>query len=275
MKKQIKAVLESTFPAWTITLQSIRSRRFIEKQCKALGLTRLAAQLSKAFDKKIFDGIFEGMVICPDIFPQHLAPKYLGTYEDELNPFLRWCIREKPDGIVNVGSAEGYYAVGLARHLPNIPIFAFDADPKARHATKAHAYFNDVHNIIVRGIATPDDLSKILSDFAKPLLILDCEGYEEQLICSKRVKNLEKAIMLIETHPNVVPRIEKIIESELYLTHRTQFIMPVKNKPIPKCCAKYCNILHPDALAFVTDERRGDNNRWICAIPNSIASPLF
>ena len=107
MKQHLKQLLNTLFPVWSLTFQSIRSRRLIEHQCRLLGLTRTAEELAESFDNKIVNGIFTGMMLSPDLFPQHLAPKYLGTYEDELNFFLHWCIKQAPDAVVNVGRAEG------------------------------------------------------------------------------------------------------------------------------------------------------------------------
>src|SRR3954471_17960548 len=45
--------------------------------------------------------------------PLPLAPKLLGIYERELHGAIEAAIRAAPETIVNVGSADGYYAVGL------------------------------------------------------------------------------------------------------------------------------------------------------------------
>lgn len=275
MKQRLKKILTTLFPVWSLTLQSIRSRRLIEHQCRLLGLTRTAEDLAEACDNKIVNGIFTGMMLSPDLFPQHLAPKYLGTYEDELSVFVQWCIKQNPDAIVNVGCAEGYYAVGLATRLPITPIFAFDADPKARHATSAHARLNKLDNVNVDGVVSARELDILLGKFSNPLLILDCEGCEKEFIYLKRVNNILHSYLLIELHPNVHENIQKELQFELSNTHQCHLVLPKKNKPIPKNCEKYLSNLHREAVPFLTDERRGQSNRWICAIPLGIDAPLF
>src|SRR5215218_7302739 len=44
--------------------------------------------------------------------------KLVGTYEMELHPVVEAWISEPPRRLVNVGAAEGFYAVGFARVLP-------------------------------------------------------------------------------------------------------------------------------------------------------------
>src|SRR4051795_10844916 len=57
-------------------------------------------------------GPFAGLVY-PDRTPISLVPKLLGIYERELHGAIEAAIRAQPDVIVNVGAADGYYAVGL------------------------------------------------------------------------------------------------------------------------------------------------------------------
>jgi protein-L-isoaspartate O-methyltransferase len=56
------------------------------------------------------------------------AAKLLGAYEHSLHDVLLKPVSRQPDPIINVGCAEGYYAVGLARLLPDATVYAFDID---------------------------------------------------------------------------------------------------------------------------------------------------
>lgn len=46
------------------------------------------------------------------------APRLLGGYEASLAPIINDIVEAKPDLIIDVGCAEGYYAIGMARRLP-------------------------------------------------------------------------------------------------------------------------------------------------------------
>ena len=57
-------------------------------------------------------------------------PKLIGTYEKELNIIIEGVLAKNPqliDGVVNIGAAEGYYAVGLAQRLKNVYVTAFES----------------------------------------------------------------------------------------------------------------------------------------------------
>ena len=59
----------------------------------------------------------------------HVA-KLLGCYEQPLHPFIERAIQTAYQVVVNIGCAEGYYAVGMARRMPTThveagPLLAF------------------------------------------------------------------------------------------------------------------------------------------------------
>src|SRR5919198_4691601 len=64
----------------------------------------------------------------PDTEPLSVAPKLLGVYESELHAAIEDAIRADPAVIVNVGAADGYYAVGLARRCRQARVIAYEAD---------------------------------------------------------------------------------------------------------------------------------------------------
>lgn len=68
-----------------------------------------------------------------DTLPPYSAfPRLFGTYETEIWPFIEECQKFKFDAIVDIGSGEGYFAVGLSILHPESKIFAFDTNPKIK-----------------------------------------------------------------------------------------------------------------------------------------------
>src|SRR5215208_3855790 len=87
--------------AATAIPRHVRNRIF----CRLLGVDT---------DLKVLSGIFAGMRYVRDAVGGQLYPKLLGTYELELVPVIQALNRKRVARIVDVGAAEGYYAVGLA-----------------------------------------------------------------------------------------------------------------------------------------------------------------
>src|SRR5215216_3563254 len=88
-------------------------------------------------------GPFAGLQY-PDTSAHSLVPKLLGIYERELHGAVEDAIRARPATIVNVGAADGYYAVGLARRCPEARSVAYEADPQQRDLLSRVAARNGV-----------------------------------------------------------------------------------------------------------------------------------
>ena len=74
----------------------------------------------------IYQGPFAGMTYVESASEGALIPRLLGTYESELHPYLEAFAREGLDSVIDVGCAEGYYAVGLARQMTGVTVYAHD-----------------------------------------------------------------------------------------------------------------------------------------------------
>ena len=59
-------------------------------------------------------GPFRGLQYIDNSVGSTLPPKLMGTYERELIWVIDEMISTEPDIIIDIGAAEGYYAVGLA-----------------------------------------------------------------------------------------------------------------------------------------------------------------
>jgi hypothetical protein len=77
---------------------------------------------------RVHSGPFAGMrwiSSAPDCARIHI-PKLLGIYERELNPYIDQACALNFSRIVDVGAAEGYYAVGMALRNPHARVIAFE-----------------------------------------------------------------------------------------------------------------------------------------------------
>ena len=73
----------------------------------------------------------------------HVA-KLLGCYEQPLQPHIEAAIQSAYPVVLNIGCAEGYYAIGMARRMADTKVMAYDLDPNARHVCAALAATNGV-----------------------------------------------------------------------------------------------------------------------------------
>lgn len=132
-----------------------------------------------------------------------IAPKLLGTYEREVQDAVAAFARHRRyDAVVDIGCAEGFFAVGAARLLPDTPVHGFDINPKALDILRLAAEANGVADRVHRhGACAPADLVRIATAHPRLLVISDCEGYEKTLFTDRRVVDaLTRSDLIIECH---------------------------------------------------------------------------
>lgn len=230
----------------------------IESQVRAIGLADLARAVSRATGGKVAGGPFAGMKLDYESLPVHAAPKFLGTYEQELHACIDRAIGLAPTCILNVGCAEGYYAVGLAKRLAGSQVFAADADPKALRATLRNAELNDVRSRVHGvGIIRSGEFDKYLIPNGS-LVVMDCEGAEFVLLNPVNDSILLGANILVEVHPEFGSELD--LAARFAQTHKIQIIHQT-----PRSAAGMRQIPGVDLL-LAMDERRGAD-RWLFLEP--------
>jgi predicted O-methyltransferase YrrM len=152
-----------------------------------------------------------------------LVAKLLGAYESELHDAIRMLVATRPRIVVNIGCADGYYAVGMARALPCSKVFAFDLDRSARRMCTALAEANGVRGRVrVLGRATAEDLRKL--PLRSAAILCDCEGDEIELLRPAAVPALTSCQLLVELHEFVQQDVLTQIARRYSTTHRLTII---------------------------------------------------
>jgi len=181
-------------------------------------INRYTSQLVQAVGMKVQNGPFAGMLL-PRQFSWgggYLGPKILGSYEAELHTAVEKGIARKPDVVINVGCAEGFYAIGLARRLPKARVFAFDIDEAAQASCAAAAAENGVaEQVTVLGRCDAAQLMELTRGCRRALIVLDCEGGELELLSDDAVKALAHCDLIVELHDFVDRTITSTLTARL------------------------------------------------------------
>jgi hypothetical protein len=123
----------------------------------------------------------------------------MGTYESELHPHLLAFVEAGLDLVIDVGCAEGYYAVGLARLMPEVVVLAHDIDEAARRACTELAARNGVsERVIVGGEFRPDGFEAFAG--RRVLVMVDAEGAELDILQPALSPALARMNVIVETH---------------------------------------------------------------------------
>lgn len=126
-----------------------------------------------------------------------LSPMLLGCHEQELHGPIeaeieRLSMLRCAPRIVNVGCAEGYYAVGMALRLPRAAVWAIDTDDGALDIARRTAALNGVQ------LRIGEPLDEALA--APHLVIMDCEGGEFGYLDPAKFPGLLRAHIIVEVH---------------------------------------------------------------------------
>jgi hypothetical protein len=159
--------------------------------------------IQRKTNNTIISGPFAGTHYTSTAIGSGLYPKLLGTYELELNDIIEELIKSAPDVVINIGAAEGYYAVGLALRLPSSEVIAFETSTEGQNLIARLSDLNGVsERVIVKGTANIDNLTALLARFAtkKCALIVDIEGEEINLLSPSIASSLNRSLVLVESH---------------------------------------------------------------------------
>lgn len=199
------------------------------------------------FNKTVQRGPFQGLTYptlestCSEI-----APKIIGTYEMELFEAIEDMCKSRYKVVVDVGCAEGYYAVGFAKRIPSAEVFAFDINRRALEMCRKLAEENKVsERVHLQGFCDSKTLASF--DFKNSgLIICDCEGYELELFNEESIRNLLNCDLLIELHDILIPGLRDKLLPRFKNTHSLSIIKVLDRD----------GNLYPELQSFSEDDKK-------------------
>lgn len=258
MRAALRRGLEAFGPLGRALL-AWRTRGQAEALLDGRGWRAAGAALAASLDDRVAEGPFRGMH-----YPRrrgdivHTA-KLLGAYEAELHDALEELIARAPARVIDVGSGDGYYAVGLARRLPEATHLAVDPDPLAQRSCAETARLNGVADRLAhRPLLDPPALQHTLG--SRALLIVDCEGYEAVLLDPVQVPALRTTDIIVETHDFAVAGVTDDLARRFATTHAVERLAPT-----PRSVEDYPMLerLPSDQARGLLDEFRHTPQGWL------------
>jgi hypothetical protein len=229
----------------------------------------LAARLVRiAARHEVVAGPFRGMKIqLSPLSSRHLLGYILGSQELELREVIGRIIERGYGTILNVGAADGYYAVGLALRSPSTRVEAFETLAEFHPLIEGSARLNGVSaRIALRGMCDANALRQRLESATLPaLVVMDIEGAEVGLLDPRSIPELRHTDILVETHDAFVAQATDTLVDRFWQTHNVE------------CYTAQARILHdfpddflpafrrwfPRLAVDLMDERRPGVQRWL------------
>ena len=198
-----------------------------------------------------------------------LAPKLLGTYEAELQPIIDRLLAKDYPVVIDVGGAEGYYAIGCAMRWPDTKVIAYELGREARHAIKKMAIANGVDGrVSIEAECMFGDLYG-----KRGLVICDIEGSEAELLINENAaKGFVNSDFIIETHDLFRPGICAQLYEQFCRTHDVTVIDAVQDHDRPnQWSLPELADLSQERQSQVIGERRAGPMQWlVCESKNEI-----
>ena len=219
--------------------------------------------------REILSGPFTGMKYAEEAaVGSSLWPKLVGTYESELQPFISDITQTGYQKIIDIGYAEGYYLVGLGRLFQQAELIGFDCELEAQRLCKANAEINGIEEDRLKlfGAFDREQFQQSLGE-EKTLVVVDCEGTENDVVSGLTREQLLAADWLIETHDHLVEGTTERLSKVFKETHELQEVVTdedneTKVRLLPDSVKQSCDAYVQQVLV---SEDRKSQQFWIFA----------
>lgn len=223
-------------------------------------------------------GPFRGMRYASDTVGGGYIPKLLGIYERELHALVRGLGALGVREVINIGAADGYYAVGLARQNPAARVVAFEAEPRGRKLIEQMVMDNSVTDQVeIKGYCDIPALRAALQSPEQSLVFCDVEGFEDTLLDPDSIPALKKTHILVELHDRKNAGVSQRVRDRFLPTHeistirqeeRTDADFPIRTR--------YTARLDRMHLSEAVDEGRpvqaGSGMSWFWMFPKRVTA---
>jgi hypothetical protein len=207
---------------------------------------------------------------------RHLLGYILGSQELELREVINDIIARGYRTILNVGAADGYYAVGLALRSPDAHVEAFEALSELHPLIARTAAANGVADrVAVSGTCTAALLRERLTAVeGRTLILMDIEGGEIELLDPREVPQLARADILVETHDAFVADATETLSRRFHDTHEIACYVarPRVLGDFPPGFLPGLRRWLPGLAVELMNERRTGLQRWLMLTAKSRAS---
>lgn len=165
---------------------------------------RISSEVYDLFGGVVHYGPFKGLSLAKNNWwgGADFASMLLGLYEKEILDFFFSGECDRFDNLVDVGAADGYYAIGMLISGRVNNAICFELSKEGQRTIAANAGQNGVLDRITIFGAASDTFHTRLShlDLSRTLVLVDIEGAEFDILDETSLHALRQATIVIEIH---------------------------------------------------------------------------
>ncbi|WP_068322660.1 FkbM family methyltransferase [Polynucleobacter yangtzensis] len=252
------------------------------ERIKKLKLTTEARTLQHIKDKvckyiksetkcTVIDGPFRGLKLSEDRNwgnSNDLTTQILGTYEREIVDLI--ALLSSPNGVfIDIGGANGFYAVGVAKCLSFSSVYVYELSAEGRREISINAVLNDVDPFIK--IGGKFDNNTVSQDWVEAknstgVILIDIEGGEFELMNPEFFSVFSRFNIIVELHDFLDPNthmVDVLIQNS-NATHEVKFL---RNNGRNPASINLLNHLPEDYQWIACSESRLRAMSWAHFIP--------
>jgi len=194
--------------------------------------------------------------------------KLLGLYEKDLMPFILNAAKTKSH-LIDLGAADGYYAVGLLQAALFKGAIAFEISSKSRTVLSQSAIENNVSEILqIQGVASLEALSKIPEKtISDSLILIDIEGGEFEILDDSFFSLTREAVIIVEIHEWMVSEGTKRLENILSIARNTHSSTIINTGTRDLSTMRELKNYSDNDRWLIASEGRARAMQWICFEP--------
>ena len=165
----------------------------------------LSNKIFKKFKGVVKYGPFKGLKLSEKVWWSHtdMGSILFGFYEKEiLEEVLKTSINKEKKNFIDIGAADGYYAIGVLKSNLYDHSYCFELTKKGREVIKENSILNNVF----KKISIHGEVDTLLSNYLpfyilnNSLILIDIEGHEFNLLSLEFLKEIKYAKVIIEIH---------------------------------------------------------------------------
>lgn len=269
VKKNVVLKIVSNEIIWNLSVLFVRLGRALYHTRKEY---EGSAKFSGLFqDCTVLNGSFKGMRYPSLIsFGSEIYPKLIGSYEHEIYETIEYFCTQQYSEVIDIGCAEGYYAIGFALRMPTSRIFAYDISCEARELCSGMAALNKVEDrVAIKSYCDAEELAGF-EITKKGLIICDTDGYEGKLFNERNIKKLEKFDLLIETHDFIDKNISNNLKQLFSGSHHIKIIKSISDSKKARDYKFLNGNLSFSDRKVLYAERRPEIQEWIVCLSKNV-----
>ncbi len=226
--------------------------------------------LEEEYGLVIAYGSFKGMKLSDDVWwsKNDRITQMLGIYEEHVLERLKVFSTQGASRFVDIGAADGYFAIGMAYSKIYSKVVAFEIASFGQNKIRENSTINHCENVVsVFGEADYSSLKNLLSEDMKTSILVDIEGAEYQLLDEKMLSLLSSCYLICELHPWLVDDGYQLQRKLIERARKKFNVELIKRENYSPNIFSELDDLSDEERLIAVGEGRGKNMQWLVLTP--------